>query len=263
MARPSRRDAGFTLLETAVAVAVVAILAGMMAPMALKALNQRREAATRRSLKRAFEAMFGARERRVANMRADFGFDPGGPLDRLAVMLSPAAWGAVPPYGMHPDADFPWGWNGPYWLGDIRAGAPVDAWGSPIQLLWSGGAVQLRSFGPGKREARNGQEILYPPVPVPLTGYMATVLVRVTPRDPGAIPAGHIAVLSGGNRAVRAREVARAALEARSGDQHQYFLVPAGALAVVVETGTGPGMARQVTPLDLLPGETREVRVQL
>ena len=82
---------GFSLVEAVIVIAIMAILAGAMVPLALKAINQSRESQTRTNLKAAYEAMFGARDRRVPNMRADFGFNPAGNLASLGKMTTSTA----------------------------------------------------------------------------------------------------------------------------------------------------------------------------
>ena len=171
MERRASRDKGFSLLEVAIAVAVIAILAGAMAPLALKAVNQAREQRTRNDLKSAYEALFGARDRRVSNMRADFGYAGAS----LAEMTTRGAIRPFAPYGAQPALSG--GWNGPYWTGtQTPAGFPQDAWGHPIQLRFVGGGYQLISLGangvlnsPGANPLVDDIAYPIPPNPLPVT----------------------------------------------------------------------------------------------
>jgi len=259
---------GFTLVEAAVAVAVTAILAGMMAPLALKALNQRREAATRRSLKLAFEALFGARDRRVANMRADWGFDPPDGDSSLGVMVDRTYRGErqldaglTPPFGRNPGAAFHWGWNGPYWHGDLRGRLPVDAWGSPIELRVHNRSVQVHSLGPTKRVGPDG--LVYPPVPVPLDSLNACVNIHVNLAS-GDVRSAVVSVIFGNNGAVLPRSTTPFPVEAGPAVTRT-VCVPAGGMEVEAtyqRNQQGPFHAFSL-PLDLLPGETRDVWVNL
>jgi prepilin-type N-terminal cleavage/methylation domain-containing protein len=253
---------GFTLVEAAVAIAVVAILAGTMAPLALKALDQRREASTRRSLKLAFEAMFGARDRRIANMRSDFGFTVDRSLATLPVLVRNPG---IRDLGRWDGASFEWGWNGPYWHGPVGNGVPVDAWGSPIQVHFEAhdhSSVQMVSLGPRRRWGQGS--IFYPPVPVPLASLQTRVILHITPSRPDL----RCEVVIRCGQATAAGLLARTpalAIAPGEGVVHATRLVPAGTMEVTVEPGIGgavPAGFRPI-PLDLLPGETREVSVTL
>ena len=240
------------------AVAVLAILAGTMAPLALKAIDQRRAEATRKSLKLAFEALFGARDHRLGNMRADFGFTPSRSYGRLDIMVQKPM--QVPRYGRNEGASFFWGYNGPYWHGRLQDGAPADAWGNPIALDFDRNAqtVQLRSTG--GRLRTGAADLKYPPVPVPLASLNACVIVAIS--GTGQNLRGTIQVRYPGAFGDRLVETALYTIEDRP-EQSSVFWVPAGGMEVVGRPGQGAGWAGFQIPLDLRPGETREVRVQL
>ena len=250
---------GFSLLEAAVSIAVVAILAGMTAPMALKALHQRRVAATRASLKLAFEAMFGARDRRVANMRADFGFDPKVSCKTLPFLVT-RSWGHVPPFGRNDGALLPWGWNGPYWQGPVLNGNPVDAWGNPIDLIHDAarGTWQLHSPGPDRR--KGDDDVVYPPVPASESAFQATVLVVVTREGPDL--GGKLTLRYGGDKGAHMAVAPVQTLAAKASPQTFTFTAPAGTMQLEFTPTTGAFKAF-VLPMDLLPGQTREVTVKL
>jgi type II secretory pathway pseudopilin PulG len=177
------------MIEVAVAIGVMAILAGAVAPLALKALNQQREQKTRENLKIAFEAMFGSRDHRLANMRADFGFNPAVTLPDLRQMTTrtPAAL-----RNYAPDAfagGLPWGWNGPYWTGPTQPavatqGLPLDGWGRVFQLNYTGGANptwRLQSAGAnGTFGGGIPDDLFYPTPAVPVSNYLSTVAINVS-----------------------------------------------------------------------------------
>lgn len=171
MERRASRTQGFSLLEVAIAVAIIAILAGAMAPLALKAVNQAREQRTRNDLKAGYEALFGARDRRVSNMRADYGYAGAS----LVQMTTRGAIRPFAPYAGQPALTG--GWNGPYWTGAQNpAGLPLDAWGRPFQLRFIAGGYQLVSLGengvldsPGANPQVDDLVYPLPPNPLPVT----------------------------------------------------------------------------------------------
>ncbi|MBK8792356.1 MAG: hypothetical protein IPN59_04230 [Holophaga sp.] len=180
------------------AIAIIAILAGAIAPLALKAINQQREAKTRESLKLAFEAMFGARDRRVANLRADVGFDPTATLvDLSALMNNPVA--GLRSYAADPGAaGMFWGYNGPYWTGSTDAlNRPQDGWGRPLRLRVVGVAPnqawQVQSLGGnGVDENGAGDDLVYPTVGAAAQSFKSVLVLNVT--NPAPIKTGTITV---------------------------------------------------------------------
>lgn len=252
---------GFSLVEMAVVVAIMAILAGMMAPMALKALGRHREAATRESLKLAFEAMFGARDRRVANMRADFGFEPGQrDYPDLPFLVNREAWGEVPAFGAREGATFPWGWNGPYWQGPVQKGNPVDAWGNPIGLVFRHGGWQVHSPGPDRRGG-GADDLYYPPVPMPPEAFRVTVLLVINREGPSI--AGTVALRYGGNRSKDLATTPAQPIHATASPQTFTFTAPAGAMRLEFQPADGASFKAFALPMDILPGQTREIEVRL
>ena len=175
-----RRAEGFSLIEVVVALAIMAIMAGAALPLMVKALNQQRQQTTRDSMKVAFEAMFGARDRRVQNMRADYGFNPGALTDLRAMMVAPAGlrtWSA--------DTNFSWGWNGPYWNGSVATvgavNVPADAWGNAYQLENVGAPPTWRLVSGGQDGliATTADNLYYPSQPILVSAFDSTVSVTV------------------------------------------------------------------------------------
>lgn len=220
-----KKNRGFTLIEAAVAIGVVAILAGMMAPLGVRILDRQREEATRRSLQMACEAMFGSKERRVPNLKADMGFAVFPVRPSLATrMVGPdgVEYRVLSledlirrppehlPFAMHvnfphmhglgpgePPQAFAWGWHGPYWNGSAGRPPvirdymlPLDAWGHPISLvLYPGNNFQFRSGG-RKGNIMGDTQIGYPSVPADLSTYSCTVIVHVLKRNQTTILRG-------------------------------------------------------------------------
>lgn len=171
------------MIEVAVAIGVIAILAGAVAPLALKALNQQREQKTRDSLRTAWEAIFGARDRRTMNMLADFNFDPL--TMNLATMTTRP--GAIRAYAAYPapNTELSGGWNGPYWTGSASStGLPQDGWGRALVLRRVSGNWQLLSWGPNgtlntaaASGTPQGDDLAYPVPPQALPTASLTVNV--------------------------------------------------------------------------------------
>ncbi len=156
--RASSRRSGFTLMEVAIAIAVIAILAGTAIPLVLKSVNQAREQRIRAEMKLLWESAFGSADRQVANMRTDFGFDPAIPTSSFTSFPKAtnrsAVPGATPPAypAAASGAPFNWGWNGAYWLGSTRSiggqQVPVDPWGRPYLIRrLAGGSYQILCRG--------------------------------------------------------------------------------------------------------------------
>ncbi len=273
--RPEAR-AGFTLIEAAIAILVIAILAGAMAPLASRAMDQQREYRTRDLLKQAFEGCFGARDRRVANMRADFGFDPTVTQSDLKVMVTQTgtSWAGTSPYGNL--YTFLSGWNGPYWTGPVNGSSqPVDAWGRVIQLSVNSGAWQVVSSGKD-RTMGTSDDLVYPAVAVPYLAHNATLTLEVTKNSAnitgnailyfvyGTAPASTTrctptlaSAPTVGALAIPTRPLANTGAVGSTATYQ--FNVPAGAVLLSVgPTGSAVNLA-----LDLLPGESRTVKVSL
>ena len=250
---------GFTLVEAVVALAVVSILAGLTTPLAIRILNQRRAAATRESLKVAFEAMFGSRDRRVANMRADFGFNPTRSSSRLDFLVTPPK--DVPPFRQDGKATFAWGYNGPYWQGPVLGGHPVDAWGNPIDLICKDGpgGVTWQVHSPGPDRSVGDDDLYYPPTPAPESGYRATLLLVVTRAS--ADISGTVTLRHGAS----GPRLAEAAfpIDKDKAIQNFTFTVPAGVVELVFNPKAATGFKPFAIPMDLLPGHTREKEIVL
>lgn len=269
-------ERGFSLIEAAVALAVVAILAGLMAPLGARALNQQREYRTREGLKAAFEGLFGARDRRVANCRADFGFDPAASLSDLRVMVntSGTSWAGTLGYGN----TLGWlcGWNGPYWAGPTDAvNRPLDGWGRPLQLVVNGPAWQVLSAGPDG-VAGTADDLVFPAVAPPYLAYNSTVILVVTRASANITGTATLNWVYGTSPASVSRAIPNlvaaptigntAALSqalANTGTQTLTWNAPAGVQRFYLAP-SGSGSFTPITlVLDLLPGETRQLSLTL
>jgi prepilin-type N-terminal cleavage/methylation domain-containing protein len=128
--RPPRR-AGLTLVELAVVLAIVAVLAGFLVPQVSRFAADARRTAALATLVRLRDAIAGTEQ--TPGFEADVGRPPGKLADLLANPFAPgdplAAW----------DPARRMGWRGPYVVGVggyDAAGDPaiLDPWGSPVVL---------------------------------------------------------------------------------------------------------------------------------
>ena len=280
-----RRPKGFTLLELALGLAVAAILASGGAAAALRILNHQREAQTRVLLKAAFEGIFGAMDRQVPNMRADFGFNPRASFNSLPFLVAkPDAWTSVPAMGPQDvvalnQLDTPpqlyWGYNGPYWKGPTAQGLPLDAWGTPIGLVYQAGTNgnpdtwQVRSLGPSKREGAGN--LVYPPVPASASRFNATLAVRITNSGQSTFSGRYYFVARSGQVTDTSANFRPLSLHADGDDQRTFslgtgslaktFQFPGGRAFLVIATNNH--VVRYEVPLYLLPGERKEMALVL
>ncbi len=147
-------DSGFTLLEVIIIIAIIAILAGLIAPLAVNRIDQQRFDACRRELQNIKLAIVGDQQLLSGGMRNSFGFvgdlglvprsiPNGAGLDELLVQ------GGLPSWQF--SSGVWWGWRGPY-LSNI-----TDPWGHDYDYAdyWSGGGpagqhviARIWSYGP-------------------------------------------------------------------------------------------------------------------
>jgi type II secretory pathway pseudopilin PulG len=273
------------MIEVAIAIGVIAILAGAVAPLALKALNQQREQKTRENLKTAWEALFGAKDRRVANMRADFGFNPAPGTYTLGKMLNRTTAPAPNPpvnFAANGGSLFNWGWNGPYWTGSTRliggVQTPIDAWGNTIQLRYVNAGpflgFQLLSWGPnGTNNTSNatyipqGDDIVYPTLPQILTSSgSGTLNLSIKNNSATAITGTYRvrwrtggAALSNPNPTTIPGGIAPGASFTRI---PPFSSIPSGPIQVEINIASASGFTSNEV-IDLLPGESRTLNYNI
>ena len=285
MPAPNRRR-GFTLMEVAIAIAVMAILAGTAIPLVLKGVNQAKEQRVRQEMKLLFETCFGAQDRLVPNIRTDWGFDPAlpvnGTMNFARYSVRTAGPGSTPPAWNTNGATFRWGWNGPYWNGSTQVIAgnrtPVDPWGKAYLLRWVSGVspgYQVICTGPNgvaNSPSTNAvpqiDDMVYPAVPMapPPTGQLIVTIKNGKTATPPALPPTVNAtftlttrVTSGANVVFGALTPAPALLPVAAGSSATRSitnLAPGGMTLQVVDPATGLNVSETIF---LAPGETRNL----
>lgn len=136
--RVVRRQAGFTLLEILVVIAILGLLLGLAAPAVMRQLGGARETVARQSIER-----IGA----VLDLyRLDVGSYPTTEQGLRALIERPQG---VPR------------WSGPYLRGDA---VPLDPWNQPFVYRFPatrrGKDYDLCSRGPAERAAQQGEQAM-------------------------------------------------------------------------------------------------------
>jgi len=188
---------GITLIEVAIMLAVLAILATAVTPAVMQRIVDARVDSTRSEVKNLYEAMVGRENEQVT-----FGFvgDMGRLPSSLEELVRP---GTLPTYTSQTVRNVGIGWNGPY----INAGVSqddylMDGFGRQYAPIQSG---QVRSAG-ANGVFNTPDDIVYPPNPPVVVGRVA-VTVRQQ-NDDGSVlvdPPGYLVHLyysSNGRQAV-------------------------------------------------------------
>jgi prepilin-type N-terminal cleavage/methylation domain-containing protein len=181
---------GFTLIEVIVIIAVLAILAGAMAPLATRVMDSSRQDLTLQRQQAIYQAIMGDPSAPGSGFLSDIGRLPGSDLTELATQQS------LPSYAIQ-SCGTGMGWRGPYLLQGIDAsGHPLDGWGTPMDFVNG----QIRSAGPDQQMGTAGDNLLYPSVPLAGTTISGSVVLQVLALDnstpqPTFVPAGGQATL--------------------------------------------------------------------
>ena len=170
-----RRARGFTLIELVVAIALLSILAGAAAPLAVTQIRGHRIRVTQERMKQLVIGMVGDPVRGGYGYLGDMGGLPAA-LEDLNTR------GGAPLHALDPGDGVGTGYAGPYAPQVGGAGAAfIDAWGTPFRYL---GTAQLVSAG-SDRQLGTADDLTYPDVPTATTG-SATVSVTGVPNDGGS-----------------------------------------------------------------------------
>ncbi|HNV02687.1 MAG TPA: prepilin-type N-terminal cleavage/methylation domain-containing protein [Vicinamibacterales bacterium] len=192
------RDCGFTLIEAAVILAVLAVLAAAITPMILQQIVEAKTEATRREARLLHEAMLGR-----PDVPDSFGFF--GDMGRLPAsfeeLVRPGPGTAL--FGTATFRNVGMGWKGPYInAGDAAGDYLTDAFGRPYRGASAG---QVRSAGPDG-VFDTADDIVYPPARPNPTGRLMVTVKRMSSEDASYTldPAGYAVRLYYSNGGVQA-----------------------------------------------------------
>lgn len=173
---------GFTLVEVVVILAVLAVLAGVAVPVALRIFETAAEDATREEMLSLKKAMIGDSKRLQNSVRNDFGFL--GNMGRLPNNLDELfVQGTLPGYAFDSSRQAGAGWRGPYITGGFAnegvEGFKKDGLGNDYSLTVGAGGLDgsLVSNGPDGLPG-TADDIVLEMLPVETNG-----IIRGTVRD--------------------------------------------------------------------------------
>ena len=163
------RTQGFTLIEVIIVIAILAIVAGAMAPLAARMIDSTRMDTTQKRQQLIFHAIMGDPAAPGAGFLSDIGRVPGPSLVELATSAS------LPLYTLDP-CGVGAGWRGPYILEGVdSSGKPLDGWGKPMDFMNG----QIRSGGQDQNLNTAADNIVYPSTPITMNNITSGLNLNV------------------------------------------------------------------------------------
>jgi prepilin-type N-terminal cleavage/methylation domain-containing protein len=186
MKKPKHRNCfsrGFTLIEVIIVIAILAIVAGAMAPMAVRTIDGSRQEATLKRQQMIYQAIFGDPSAHGTGFLSDIGRIPGQDLTELAIQ------GSLPTYASQ-SCGASMGWRGPYLLEGVdKTGRPVDGWGEPMDFANG----QIRSKGPDRILNNVTDNLYYPPAALTANNIYGGIVLEAVALDTSATPPTYVA----------------------------------------------------------------------
>jgi general secretion pathway protein G len=166
----ARATRGFSLIEVLVAIALISLVAGALAPLGIRSLRASQLDKTRARMDTLLAAIAGD------PARGDFGYL--GDMGSLPASLADLNDGTgKPAFAVNAIDGVGYGWAGPYAPTIAPAGAAiVDAWSVAVQ--YNGAAAQLRSAGPDHQFA-SADDLVRPFAPLGTTGNLVVTVFGV------------------------------------------------------------------------------------
>jgi len=222
-----RSEAGFSLIEILVAVAILALLAGATAPLVVRNMTAARRDETTERLRRLVDGMIGDAAAGRYGYLGDMGNLPPALGDLLVRGTQPAF--GISPYG------YGAGWSGPY-VQQTQALADLtqDAWG--VALQYAPAAARVTSAGED-HQLGTADDLAYPGSAPPTTGALAVTVLGIPNTNPAATVVLTSAEVSA-SLSVTAGGTLSTSTLAGSGPFFNSVPVPIGVHALIV-TGVG------------------------
>jgi len=180
---------GFTLIEIIIVIAVMAVLAGAMAPLVSNSIDRTREDVTKQRLITVFTAIVGPEDSQGSGFLADIGRLPSrspNPLTELTNRFSSPVYST----GGH-TGNVGMGWRGPYVTDGIdTSGRPIDGWGYPLDFGVVGYG-QLRSAG-RDHVMGDADDLVYPANALTIDNFRSTVNLSIQVLDNSATPPTYV-----------------------------------------------------------------------
>ncbi|MBM4337629.1 MAG: type II secretion system protein [Deltaproteobacteria bacterium] len=172
--RAERCEAGFSLIEILVAVAILAILAGATAPLVVRNMTAARREETTERLQRLVDGMIGDPAEGRFGYLGDMGNLPPALGDLLVQGAQPAF--AITAFG------YGAGWSGPY----VQQTQPLadlsqDAWG--VALAYTAGTARVTSAGEDHLFG-TADDLIYPATAPPTSGALVVTVLGIPNTNP-------------------------------------------------------------------------------
>jgi hypothetical protein len=242
-----------TLIELAVALAVVALLAGLLAPVAFQSMQAAKEDTIRKEVERIFKAIVGDPNAGNFGYLGDMGRLPAT-LSELVEQGAQVAFhttdGGTPHVG-----NVGTGWRGPYLSGQFAASDLFrDAWGQSYSYTNAGNPAGQIVSGGRDATVATGDDIRFPSddqLPVRTTGTLiVTVVVNNIPQ-PALVTVEVFVTSSTGEQTLPSGNTKQTNVD---GKVPFSFAVPHGICVVRATHGTGGSSVTRIIAVPVAAG---------